>query len=86
MGAGLGKFEADEPVAGDAAAVHFRCGKFPAAGGLESEIGEILARAGRIEFGLGNISRGLNVDADADAHFALNGTASSVGDVGQYLL
>ena len=83
--AGLREFEADEPVAGDAAAIHFRCGEFPAAGGLDSEIGEIFARAGRIEFGLGDISSGLDVDADGDAHFAMNGAASFVGDVGQDL-
>ena len=41
MCAGLGKFEVDEPVAWGAVAIHFRCGEFPAAGGLEREIGEI---------------------------------------------
>lgn len=83
--AGLGKFEADEPVAGDAVAIHFRCREFPATGGLESQIGEILARPGGIEFGLGDISRRLDVDADRHADFAVNGAASFVGDVGQDL-
>ena len=83
--AGLGKFEVDEPVARGAVAIHFRCGEFPAAGGLESEIGEILAWAGGIQVGLGDISAGLDVDADADAHFAMNGAASFVGDIGQDL-
>ena len=85
MRAGLGKFEADEPVARGAVAIHFRCGEFPAAGSLESEIGEILARAGGIQVGLGDISARLDVDADADAHFAMNGAASFVGDIGQDL-
>ena len=85
LGAGLGKFEADEPVAGDAVAVHFRRSEFPPAGGLESEIGEIFARAGRIQFGLGDISSGLDVDADRHANFAVNGAASFFGDVGQHL-
>ena len=76
---------ASELRVADAAAIHFRCGEFPAAGGLDSEIGEIFARAGRIEFGLGDISSGLDVDADGDAHFAMNGAASFVGDVGQDL-
>ncbi len=35
LGAGLGEFEADEPVAGGAVAVHFGGGEFPAAGSLQ---------------------------------------------------
>ena len=86
LGAGLGEFEADEPIAGDAVTVHFGGGEFPAAGRLQSEIGEIFARAGGIEFGLGDVSAGLDVGADRDAHFALNSAASSIGDVGQNLV
>ena len=82
----MGEFEADEPFAGDAVAIYFRCGEFPAACGLESEIGEIFARAGRIEFGLGDISSGLDVGADRHANFAVNGGASFVGHVGQNLV
>ena len=81
MGAGLGKFEADEPFARDAMAIRFRCGECPPACGLQREIGEILARAGRIEFGLGNTSSGLDMDADSDANFALNRVASFFGNV-----
>ena len=82
LGAGLGKFEADEPFAGDAVAVYFRCGEFPAACRLQSKIGEILARAGRIEFGLGDISSGLDVHADRHANFAVNGATSFFRGVG----
>ena len=80
--AGLGEFEADEPFAGDAVAVYFRCGEFPAACGLESQICEILARARRIKVGLGDISSGLNVDADRHANFAVNGATSFFRGVG----
>ena len=86
MGAGLGEFEANEPVAGDAAAVHLGSGECPSAGGLQSEIGEILARAGGIEVGLGDISRGLDVNVDCHANFAVDGGASLFRDVGQDLV
>ena len=86
MGAGLGEFEADEPVAGGAVAVQFGGGEFPAAGSFQSEIGEIPARAGGIEFGLGDVSSGLDVDADGNANFALDGAASFFRDVGQDLV
>src|ERR1700674_1330219 len=82
LSAGLGEFEADEPFAGDAVAIHFRCREFPAACGSESEIGEILARARRIEFGLGDISSWLDVDADRHANFALDGATSFFRGVG----
>ena len=86
MGAGLGKLKTDEPVARDAVAIRFRRGELPAADGLQREIGEILARAGGIEFGLRNISSGLDVDADSNANFALNRVASFFGNVGQDLV
>ena len=86
MGGGRGEFEADEPVAGGAVAVHFGSGEFPTAGGLQSEIGEILARAGGFEFGLGDISRGLDVNVDSHANFAMDGATSLFGDVGQDLV
>ena len=72
MGAGLGKLEADEPVARDAVAIHLRCGECPPACGLQREIGKILARTRRIELGLRNISSGLDMDSDSDAYFTLN--------------
>src|SRR5216684_1152075 len=84
--AGLGKFEADEPGAGDAVAIHFGCGEFPAAGGLESEVGEIFARPGGLEIGLGDVPGGPEVDADCHANFAVNGVASFVGHLGQNLV
>ena len=86
LGAGLGELEADEPVAGHAAAIGFGRGKGPAAGGLQSEVGEILARAGGIEFGKGDVAAGLDVDVHSDAHFALNRAARFFGDVGQDLV
>jgi hypothetical protein len=57
----------------------------PAAGGLESQVGEILTGAGGIEQSFRNIARGVDVNADADAHDALNGGASLLGDLGQNL-
>ena len=75
LGGGGGEFKADEPIAGEAVAVEFGRGEFPAAGGLEGEIGEILAGAGGIEFGLGDVASGFDVDADSNANFALNGGA-----------
>ena len=78
--------EADEPVAGDAVAVHFGRGKFPPTSGFQGEIGEILARAGGIEFCLGDVSCPLDVGADGDAHFTTDGAASFVGHLGQNLV
>ena len=86
QGSGLGKFEADEPVTGDAVTIHFRRGECPPASSLHREIGEILARTGGIEFGLRNISSGLDMDADGDTNFALNRVASFFGNVGQDLV
>ena len=49
--AGRGELEADLPFAGNAAAGHFGRSEFPAAHGLQSEVREIFAGAGIIEFG-----------------------------------
>ena len=57
----------------------------PAAGGFESKVGEILTGAGGIERGFRNIARGVDVNADADAHDALNGGAGLLGDLRQNL-
>jgi len=46
LSAGLGELEAMSHFAGDAVAVYFGCGEFPAACGLESEIGEYLLGPG----------------------------------------
>jgi hypothetical protein len=84
--AGLGEFEADEPVAGGAVAVEFGGGEFPTAGGLDGEVSEIFAGARSIELGGGDVARGLDVNADGDADFALDSGAGFVGDVGQNLI
>ena len=78
--------EADEPFTGDAVAVDFGGGEFPAAGGLQGEISEIFAGAGPVEFGCGNVAGGVYVDADADANSAVNGGASFIGHGGQNLV
>jgi len=57
----------------------------PAAGGFESKVGKILTGAGGTERGFGNIAGGVDVNADADAHDALNGGAGLLGDFGQNL-
>lgn len=74
--------EADEPFAGDAVAVDFGRGEFPAAGGLQGEISEIFAGAGPVEFGFSNIAGRVYVNADRDADGAVNGGASFIGDGG----
>src|SRR2546427_12871893 len=61
--AGLREFEADEPVAGDAAAVHFRGGEFPAAGGLEGGVGRRFWRGGGNEIGVWGVFAQLGVGA-----------------------
>ena len=86
LGGRLGEFEADEPVAGGAVALEFGGGEFPAAGGLEGEVGEISAGAGGIEFGGGDGSSGFDVDVDGDADFSLDGGAGFFRDVGQDLI
>ena len=86
FGAGGGEVEADEPFAGDAVAVDFGGGEFPAAGGLQGQIGEIFAGAGPVEFGCGNVAGWVYVDADPDANSAVNGGASFIGDGGQNLV
>src|SRR4029077_13038139 len=67
-------------------AIGFGSGEGPAAGGLGSEIGEILARARGIEFGLRDVAAGLDVDTDGNADFTLNRPARFFGDVRQYLV
>lgn len=47
----LREFETDEPGARNAAAAGFGRSEFPAAGGLQRQIGEILAGAGRVQIG-----------------------------------
>src|ERR1700675_2900444 len=57
FGAILREFEAKLPTAGHAAAGNLWRGKLPAARGLQSQIGKKSAWAGRIQFGLRDISR-----------------------------
>ncbi len=85
LGAGWRELEADEPITGDAVTAHFGRSELPAAGGFESKVGKILTGATRIERGFSNIACGVDVHADADAHDALNGGASLLGDLGQNL-
>ncbi len=51
-----------------------------------SKIGEILTRAGRIERGLGDVARGIDMNAHADADDTLNRCEGFRGDIGQSLL
>jgi hypothetical protein len=46
FGVGISEHEANEPFAGDAAAVDFGRSEDPVAGGFYGEVGEILAGAG----------------------------------------
>ena len=86
LDAGRGELEADLPFAGGAAAQYFRRIEFPAAHGFQSDVGEILARAGIGEIGFGDVAGSVDVGQDADAHFAGNRGEGFVGDVGQDLV
>ena len=78
--------EADEPFAGSAVAADFGGGELPPAGGLQGEVGEILAWAGRIERGIGNVAGGIDVNADGDANDSVDGAEGFLGGVGQNLV
>ena len=64
----------------------FRRSELPATSGLHREIGEILTGAGRIERSFGDVSRGIDLNPDADANDTLNGSEGFLGNVGQNLL
>src|SRR5260370_42320837 len=83
--AGGRELEANEPLARDAVASGIGRSKLPAARCLQGEIGKVSAGAGSIERSFRDVSRGIYVNANRDAHGALNGGASSVGDFGQNL-
>ncbi len=53
---------------------------------MQGEVGEILAGAGRIERGIGDVAGGIDVNADGDADHAMNGGEGFLGDVGQNLV
>lgn len=78
--------EADEPFAGGAVAADFGGSELPTAGGLQGEIGEILAWAGRIERGIGDVAGGIDVNADGDANDSMNGGEGFRRGVGQNLV
>jgi len=86
LDAGGGELEADLPFAGGAATGHFGGIEFPAAHGFQSDVGEILARAGIGEIGFGDVAGSVDVGQDADADFAGNRGKGFVGDVGQDLV
>jgi len=69
----LREFEAQQPLAGNAVATGFGGLKFPAACGLQGQIGKKLAGSGRIELGGRYVSSGVDVHADGDADFSMNG-------------
>src|SRR6266571_3185593 len=86
LGIGWGEFEADQPFTGNAVSVDLRCSELPAAGGVQCEVGEIRARAGRIRFRLRNAARGIDVNADGDTHGSVNGVPRFLGNVRQNLV
>jgi hypothetical protein len=86
LDAGLRKLETDEPHAGNTAAVDFGRSEFPAAGGFQGQIGEILAGAGRIESGFGDVAGGINLNANTDANRTGDGGACFFRDVRQNLV
>ncbi len=86
MGVGRSEHETNDPFAGDAPSVDFRRSENPAPDSFHGEVGEVFAGARRIQFGFGDIARGVHVSADADANTALNGGARFFGDVGQNLV
>ncbi len=65
---------------------HLGRNKLPAAGGLLSEIGEILTGAGRIELRLRDVACGIDMNAHADADDSPNRCEGFRGDIGQDLL
>ena len=78
FGSGGGVAEAEEPVAGDAGAVGLRRGEFPVACGSQGEIGEVAARARRIEFGIGDVAGRIDANFYADSNGARDGAARAV--------
>ena len=58
----------------------------PAAGSLQCEIGEIGAGARRIERSFRDVPGRIDLDADGDANYTLNGSAGFFRDVGQNLI
>ena len=73
MRAGLREFEADEPFAGNAAAIYLWGAEFPLARSLLREAGEIFAGAGRIESCVGDAAGSIDVYANHDSDGTLNG-------------
>ena len=67
-------------------AIGFRGLKFPAARGLQSEIGEKLAGAGRIEIRRGYVSGRIDVNPHHYADFSVNGVAGLLRNVGKNLI
>ncbi len=67
-------------------AADFRRSELPAASGLQREIGEVLTGAGRIEGSFGDVSRGIDLNPDADTDDTLNSRERFLGNVGQNLL
>lgn len=84
--AGGGELEADEPLAGNAAAVCFGGVEFPAAHGFQREVREVLAGAGILEIGGGDVAGSVDVGQHGDAYFAGNGGQSFFGGVRQNLV
>jgi hypothetical protein len=78
--------KANEPFAGDTVTCGFRRTELPAARGFQCEIGEIRTGSGRIERSLGDIPCGIDLHADADADYSMNGSEGFRGGVGQNLI
>src|SRR5260370_24473462 len=83
--AGGRELAANERLARDAVASGIGRSKLPAARCLQGEIGKVSAGAGSIERSFRDVSRGIHVNANRDAHGALNGGTSSLGDFRQNL-
>ena len=80
------KLESQDPFTRDIPTINFRRPKFPPSRGLQSQIGKILARSGRIERRCHHTTCRINSDSHADPHRASNGVSCPLGHVGQNFL